>query len=119
LDDLLHDLGKYIAFPLQMLPVDASTSEFREALYQAIHVTRTGPSGSQSASEIWQDFLQEGGNVLRGQPGWNVLLNTVEGALAWGERLRESAQPIDRAKANDDLRAVSSAIRDFRDNFCD
>ena len=119
LDDLLHDLGKYIAFPIQMLPVEATDGEFRDALNNAIYDTRTGPNGSQSAREIWQEFLNEGGNELSRVPGWDILQEAVERALAWGRQLQEDTQPIHRAQATADLRAISPAIRDFRGKICD
>ena len=119
LDDLLHDLGKYIAFPLQMLPKDATDGEFRAALDQALHVTRKGPMGVQSASDIWLNFRQECGNDIEDDEGWSDLVSAVEQALLWSELLADMKQTLDREQATADLRAVSGAIRQFRDTISD
>jgi len=48
-----HDLGKYVSFQLRWLPADAPDSELLDALRADVLQTRRGPSGSESAPELW------------------------------------------------------------------
>ncbi|MCP4804464.1 MAG: hypothetical protein GY913_20725 [Proteobacteria bacterium] len=48
-----HDVGKYIAFQLRWLPDDAPADELLEALRSDVLRTRRGPSGVESAPQVW------------------------------------------------------------------
>lgn len=115
LADLQHDLGKYLAMPVTMLPADATDSALREAVRGALLVTRTGANGPRTARSIWEDFLREVGDRCADAPGWDVLGAAVERALAWEPRLDGNA-PLDRGAVTEDLRAVGAAIRDVMTN---
>ena len=117
LDDLLHDLGKYIAFPLNMLPVNPDEALFRDSVDQALNRTRTGPNGTQSARSIWESFLDEAGNGFDNEDGWQRIHGTVETALSWGKKLAEPSLINEQQRVVDDLRAVSVAIRQLRDKI--
>lgn len=49
-----HDLGKYVSFQLRWLPEDAPDAELLDALRNDVLQTRRGPSGTESAPEIWK-----------------------------------------------------------------
>jgi hypothetical protein len=110
LSDLQHDLGKYIAMPVTMLPADASSADLREALRAALHETRRGPAGIQSAREVWEAFRAEVGDALAHAPAWDGLHVAVDRALAWAPYLDGNA-PLDRGAVTEDLRGVSVCIR--------
>ncbi len=114
LDDLAHDLGKYIHLPLSLLPNEATDSEFRAAAVKALLETRRGPSGTQSAQTIWSQFRDEVGNELEGKPGWTGVVQAVDHALAWASKIRVTAHELDRAELMNDLTAVTPAIRTLR-----
>lgn len=109
LDDLKHDLGKYLVMPLSMLETDAGPKPVREAVTQALLRTRTGPNGTWSAAELWQAFALGAGAELPDLEEATVLTRAVGRALAWQERL-EAPEGLDRAVILADFRAVSSAI---------
>ena len=110
LADLQHDLGKYIAMPVTMLPADATDADLRDAVRGALRETRIGPNGTRSAQSIWDGFQAEVGDTIDGTPGWDLLINAVAKALAWDSRLVGNA-PLDRSAVTGDLRAVSMRIR--------
>ncbi len=109
LSDLQHDLGKYIAMPVTMLPASASDADLREALRSALLETRRSPAGIRSARSLWDAFLAEVGDALTETPGWRPLNAAVDRALAWEARLAGNA-PLDRGAVTDDLRAVSTQV---------
>lgn len=110
LSDLQHDLGKYVAMPVTMLPADASDMDLREALRLALLETRRSPAGVRSAASLWAAFRAEVGDALAARPGWAVLDAAVARGLAWEEHLSGNS-PLDRGAVTEDLRAVSEAIR--------
>ncbi len=103
LDELQHDLGKYLRLPLAMLPRDAGPELVREAAQTALLRTRRGAGGVTSAEDIWRAFVDEVGAALP----LNTLEPVVARALAWRGRLDE----LDREALEADLGAVSGAIR--------
>ncbi|MFH1529911.1 MAG: hypothetical protein ABIK09_04145 [Pseudomonadota bacterium] len=116
LADLQHDLGKYIAMPVTMLPADATDADLREAVRSALGETRRGPTGLRTAQSIWGGFLAEVGETLAGAPGWNPLVVAVAKALAWDDRLAWNA-PLDRGAVTEDLRRVSERIRGLMEHL--
>ncbi len=52
-EDLRHDLGKYIGFEASFLPPEPSPEALREALRADLLATRRGPRGVESAADIW------------------------------------------------------------------
>ena len=117
LDDLLHDLGKYIAFPLNMLPSEPDGPMFQDAVEHALNQTRVGAQGSQSAKSIWANFLNEAGNAFDKNDCWQPMHDAVEAALAWGAHLGKPTLFISRKQVTDDIKAVSAAIRRLRDQI--
>ena len=113
LDDLLHDLGKYIALPVNMLPKAAPVEDFRLALEAALKRTRKGPTGVQSARQIWVEFVADSGNAYESRNGWSRLQSAVTAALAWEQRLDTDGNTLNRAQAQRDLTFVATAIREL------
>jgi len=109
LADLQHDLGKYLALPVTMLPADATDGELSGAVRGALLETRRGPAGTRSAREIWGAFRDEVGERLERAAGLASLAAAVDRALAWETRLNEPR--LDRGAVTADLRAVGKAIR--------
>ncbi|HKU38874.1 MAG TPA: hypothetical protein VJR89_12025, partial [Polyangiales bacterium] len=54
LEDLRHDLVKYVRLPLRMLPPDADAAALRGALECALLRTRESRTVTQSARELWR-----------------------------------------------------------------
>lgn len=80
-----HDLGKYVAFQLRWLPPDAPAGELLEALRADVLATRSGPSGTQTAAQVWADVRP----ALQGQDvaeidGWVAQLHAAEAGLRDG-----------------------------------
>jgi hypothetical protein len=113
-DDLAHDLGKYIHLPITLLPTDVDDVTFREAAHKALHQTRRGPNGSQSAASLWAAFQEEAGNELSMLEGWSELAGAVAQALTWTEAVSDTTQELNREALLTDLRAVTPAIRKLR-----
>ncbi|MBU1433030.1 hypothetical protein KKF91_21040 [Myxococcota bacterium] len=109
LDDLHHDLGKYIALPLSLLPLGASQAALREALRRGLLETRRVGGACQGAEALWRGFLEEAPQA-RSRAGFAALEAAIAAALAWIPRLEDEA-PLDEARARADLTAVRAAIR--------
>ena len=108
LADLQHDLGKYIAMPLSLLPPSAGGEDVVAALRQGLLATRSGPGGVRSARALWEEFRREAADLLA-ESHRRRLEDVVGRALAWEARL---GGPIDRARAQADLEAVAPAVRE-------
>jgi len=119
LDDLQHDLGKYLRLPLAFLPTDASDAEVRAAGKAALFETRRAGPQVEGAASIWARFRGEVGDALDAFPGFHTLNERVDGALRWAPRLREESGPIDRLTLEAEFSAVGLAIRALRDAFHD
>ena len=113
LDDLLHDLGKYIALPVNMLPKAAQVEDFRLALETALKRTRNGPTGVLSARQIWLEFVADSGNAYESRSGWSRLQSAVGAALAWEQSLDADGNTLNRTQAQRDLTNVATAIREL------
>lgn len=111
--ELQHDLGKYLSLPLAWLPPDAGPDEVREAALKALKKTRTSPTGSRSARDLWQAFLDEAEGGLKEAGKWPPLKTAVARALAWTETIEMADAPPDRAMITEDFRRVTNAIRDL------
>lgn len=107
--DMKHDLGKYIVMPVAMLPATAPDADVRDALRRALRETRTGGDGPRSATELWDDFVGEGGDALRALDGFGVLEASVARAIHWDAAI-DAQSPIDRDSLLGDLRAVGEAL---------
>lgn len=108
LDDLRHDLGKYLALPIRMLPQGASPAALRDALAQALLRTRSNGSHTQSARALWLERRQELARLASG-PRFGELEAAVETALAWQAALAGD-EPLDRARIERELAAVSGVL---------
>lgn len=111
LAELAHDLGKYLRLPLAWLPADASAADVRAATEQALFATRRSGTRQTSAATLWSAFLAEVDAHLTGYSGWAPLVDAVQAALAWSDRL----DALDRAAVTRDLSAVAPAIRALLD----
>ena len=115
LADLQHDLGKYIAMPVTMLPIDATNADLRAAIQGALFETRRGPTGVRSARSIWGGFVNEVEESLNDKAAWGSLVAAVTQAFSWEDRLVGNAS-IDRGAVTKDLLGVSHAIRELMKN---
>ncbi len=109
LDQLKHDLGKYIRMPVAFLAPDASKQDLKQALEMALLQTRSGGGAAQSAKEIWQDFVTENSSTLEGHIGFTELTSAVEDALAWEVALSDESR-LDQAAITRDLGQISVLI---------
>jgi len=117
LDDLQHDLGKYLRLPLAFLPPDASENEVQNAVHRALFETRRAGERVDDASSIWNDFRDEVDGSLDTFETFRILTARVDRALEWSQALGEHARPLDRLQIEADFSAVGQAIRDLRDAF--
>lgn len=106
LDDLLHDLGKHIALPLNLLPDGAKPGALREAATVALLKTRRSAGVGTPAAQIWADFLEEHPQASA-LAGFEGMRRAVDRALAWAARLDQ----LEEAPLRAALRAVGPAIR--------
>ena len=117
LDDLQHDLGKYLRLPLAFLPKDAPPDAVRAAARKALFETRRAGPTVQDAQSIWDTFRVEIDGALDAFPTFQALAKAMERATAWGSTLREEHRPVERLDIEADFSAVGQAIRDLRDAF--
>ena len=109
LDQLKHDLGKYMRMPVAFLAPDASKDDLKQALEMALLQTRSGGGRTQTAKEIWQDFLVDNSSALEGHIGFTELTSAVESALAWEAALSDESR-LDQVAITRDLGKVSVLI---------
>ncbi len=112
LDDLRHDLVKYLSLPLRMLPVDAPEDEVRRAVEQALFATQSGAGGRRDAQTIYAQLRSE--LCARGADAVQLsrLDEVVGRALAWRARLT-SEHAFDRAlraRVESDFAAVARVV---------
>jgi hypothetical protein len=117
LDDLQHDLGKYLYLPLAFLPAGAPDAAVREAARRGLLETRRAGAKIDDAASIWRTFHEEVGCALDEIGLFQALVLRVESAFEWTDRLREETVPIDRLRLEADFSAVGRAIRNLRDGF--
>lgn len=109
LEDLKHDLGKYLVLPLSMLSDDAGADAIIAAVEEGLLRTRRGPRGSQSARSLWEAFADEVGPAVLAEPAAVVVAQAVERALGWQDALSAPA-PIVREQVVRDFRAVGDSM---------
>jgi len=85
--------------------------DVRRELKKALYSTQRGSSGTRSARQLWEEFLEEDAGRLAVLAGWAGLVAVVEQAFSWDAALAPGAPQIDRAAATRDLAAVSVAIK--------
>ena len=109
LEDLRHDLVKYVRLPLRMLPGDADLDAVRGAVECALLRTRESPQQVLSAREIYAQakpaLLAASANPVRLQ-AFEAALTRV---LAW-EACLGGARALDRAQLEADLAALAGAL---------
>jgi len=121
LDDLSHDLGKYLVLNLRFLPADGSDqrSELLDAVTQGLLRTHHKDGQDIPAHEVWARWLvalddADPQRTIRSLPAFEKLVSVVETALAWAEpHLDEDRILANAAQARADLMAVPEAIRDL------
>jgi hypothetical protein len=109
LEDLRHDLVKYVRLPLRMLPGDADPDAVRGALACALLRTRESPDEVLSAREIYARAKP----ALLAAAADPARLAAFDGALArvlaWEARL-SGARALDRKQLESDLSALAAAL---------
>jgi hypothetical protein len=109
LEDLRHDLVKYVRLPLRMLPGDAEPDAVRGALECALLRTRESPQQVLSAREIYARvkpaLLSAAPDAARLQ-AFDAALTRV---LAWEAALAGS-RALDRSQLEADLAALASTL---------
>ena len=109
LDDLRHDLAKYLALPLRMLPRDADAAALRRALIDALVHTRRSGGRSTSARELYARARAELVAAQADPVRLGALDQAVAAALAWESALAGDA-PLPRARIEADLAAVGERL---------
>lgn len=101
IEDLRHDLGKYIGFETSCLPPEPSTEALRGALRADLLTTRRGPRGVESAADIWTrlrpPLLAEDPDVAAIERAMKALsAPELDGDEAALRRLRDQAREVRR-----------------------
>ncbi len=112
--DLKHDLGKHIRLPVSLLPEDASDAELRETVTRALTKTRSGPTGTRSARDIWEGFVAEAVGAVSSRKAFAPLLESVARALEWEGRAA-AGEALDRRSLALELEAVGTRIQELLD----
>jgi hypothetical protein len=109
LEDLRHDLVKYVRLPLRMLPGDADPDAVRCALECALFRTRESPREVLSAREVYARAKP----ALLAAAADATRLQAFEAALwrvlAWEAALAGS-HALDRAQLEADLAGLSGTL---------
>jgi len=105
LDDLRHDLAKYLSLPLRMLPRDADAAALRAALADALLHTRRSAGRSLGARELYARARAQLVEANADAARLSALDEAVASALAWEDALTGAA-PLPRARIEADLAAV-------------
>ncbi len=118
--DLKHDLGKYIQWPVGMLPDDASDADLRNALKSALFFTRKKGTEAVSAREIFAAFEKEWGEVAGEFRAYGDLKQAVEAALGLEALLEAKGTNIEKESCLKTLRRVgqeaAKLINEVEDN---
>ncbi|MCK9523724.1 MAG: hypothetical protein M0R76_11900 [Proteobacteria bacterium] len=109
--DLQHDLAKYLRMPVAMLPADASASDLRAALHQALLETRRRGTDTRTAWQLWQNFLDSAPPALVSHPRFDALSQSVAAAWQLREVLNESRPMPPRQTLLDTLGAVTTHLQ--------
>ena len=92
LEDLEHDLGKYLRLPFSMLSSGADDAQLREALERSLLRTRGAGGCYTPAAQIWSEaraalcVTLASGQTL--PPRYGHLTSAVDRALAWRDALQ-------------------------------
>lgn len=114
LDDLRHDLAKYLRLPLRLLPHDADDELVREAVERALLRTQHTAAGTRSAREIYADRRSALMTATPDPARLRALDAAVQTALRW-ELVLVSGAPLDRASIDRDFDALTRLIDDWLD----
>jgi hypothetical protein len=109
LDDLRHDLAKYLSLPLRMLPRDAGSAAVRAALIDALRHTHRSGRETTSAREL---YARSRARLVQAQASparLRALDAAVATALAW-EAALDRDEPLERAQIEAELAAVGAQI---------
>lgn len=120
---LKHDLGKYICFRQRWLGPDADRQAWLEALQADLLNTRSGPSGSMGAEQVWEEFrawLQgegvDGLDVRRDADGAALFagMESILAALPGLERGEAEVEALHAAclEVSERVRALHGRARD-------
>ena len=109
LDDLRHDLAKYLRLPLRLLPRDADPDLVREAVERALLRTQQSTSGTRSAREIYAAHRAALAGASADPTRLRALDAAVNQALRW-ELVLVSGAPLDRARIDQDFDALARII---------
>ena len=116
LDQLKHDLGKYMRMPVAFLSPDASKEDLKQALEMALLQTRSSAQGYQKASEIWGNFLKDWGASFDEHQTFQRLVSTVENALSWEAALEDDSR-LNQTEITRDLSQVNQVISTLMDEL--
>ena len=115
---LHHDLGKYLAMPLRMLPRDANDTELRRAAEDALLRTLRSAHETRTAEQIYAAGRAKLVTLLARQK--SAVASTklaqldaaVQRALAWREPLAGTALLV-RAELEHDFTHVRGVLEDW------
>ena len=111
IEDLEHDLGKYLLLPLAMLPHDASSKMVVDAALQGLLRTRSHNGQSQTALELFEQFQRVFEAQCEPLSHWQSLVEAMKVAWAWHKKLQDGEVVVARKAIESDFRAVGQAIR--------
>ena len=116
LDDLVHDVAKYMVFEVRFLAPDASDAALREAVFTDVCRTRTvrdanGMEHSEPAWVLWRRMVP---TELKNHPlaqSIDAAMNHLA-ALPWGDPAHDwRAVAAAVRQTSDDIRGLSQHVR--------
>jgi len=119
LDDLSHDLGKYMTLGLRFLPADGTDlrSDLLKAVEDGLLRTHRKDGVTVPAHEVWARWLVkldevDPGYRLRELQSYTALVSAMDTALSWVEpQLDEERILANAHQVRMDLMAVPDAIK--------
>ena len=113
LDELKHDLGKYIKLPVAMLPKDAPKEALAEQIIIAVEETRRGPTGVLTAQMLYDRFSKEWGGILKGISSYERLKEALGRAYALVPIAKTSPNSLSRDDVEARLFVISELIAEL------
>ncbi len=113
LDDLRHDLAKYLRLPLRLLPRDPDPELLREALERALIRTQQNAAGTRSARQIYARYRPELERLADSGSRLRAVDAAAEAVFAW-EAALDGERALDRAAIERDFETLAAVI----DGWC-
>jgi hypothetical protein len=110
---LRHDLGKYVRFSAPAAQ-EAGDEDLRERLRADLNATRSGPGGTVSAVELFDDWRQKEGLLFSAPGPLHEHLDRIAAAVETLRRLMPALPSLSRARLEELDRATLAIAEETR-----